>query len=251
MDYADYFLGGVDDYYGGDFLFFHQVQGLAGEEFWVDGLRVADHAVADGHGEGGSAVLFHEAAEVAVGEDAGEFAVGSGDGGHAEFFGGHFVKGGRHGCLGGDARQSVAAVHEMFDTKKFFAKAAGGMESGEIIVLEAAAVEKGNSECVADGHGYGGAGGGSEIEGAGFFFDADIENDFAGFGERGFGIAGERDDGNFQALERFEEVEDFLGFAAVGDGEESIAAGEHAEIAMEGFGGMQEKGRCTGAGKSG
>jgi len=135
----------------------------------------------------------------------------------------------------------------MFDAEEFFAEAAGGMERGEIFVLETAAVEEGNGEGIADGHGYRGAGGGSEIEGAGFFFYADVEDDFTGFCEGGFGISGERDNGNFKALERFEEIQDFLGFAAIGDGEESVATREHAEIAVEGFGGMQEKGttcRC-------
>ncbi len=64
------------------------------------------------------------------------------------------------------------------------------MEGGEIVVLEAAAIEERNGQCIADGHGYDGAGGGSEIERAGFFFYADVENDFAGFGESGFWIAG-------------------------------------------------------------
>src|SRR5689334_10370082 len=111
-------------------------------------------------------MLFHEAAEVAVGEDAGEFAVGGGDGGHAEFL----------------------------------AEAAGGMEGGEVVMLETAAVEQGNGQSIADGHGYRGACGGSEIKGASFFPDADVENDFAGFGESGFRISGEGDDGNLEAL---------------------------------------------------
>ena len=66
-----------------------------------------------------------------------------------------------------------------------------------------------------------------------------------------FRIAGERDEGDFEALEGFEEIDDFLGFAAVGDGEERVAAGEHAEIAVEGFGGMKKKGWRAGAGEGG
>ena len=94
-------------------------------------------------------------------------------------------------------------MHEVFNAEKFLTKAAGGMEGGEIVVLKAAAVEEGDGESIANGHGDSGAGGGSEIEGAGFFFDADVEYDFAGFGERGFGIAGERDDGDFETFEGF------------------------------------------------
>src|SRR5260221_10189240 len=125
------------------------------------------------------------------------------------------------------------------------------MERGEIVMLETAAVEKGNGEGIADGHGYRGAGSGSEIEGAGFLFYADVENDLAGFGQRGFGIAGERDDGNFEALERFEEIQDFLGFATVGDGEESVATREHAEIAVKCLSGVKKERWRAGAGKGG
>src|SRR5260221_6349684 len=125
------------------------------------------------------------------------------------------------------------------------------MERGEIVMLETAAVEKGNGEGIADGHGYRGAGSGSEIEGAGFLFYADVENELAGFGQRGFGIAGERDDGNFEALERFEEIQDFLGFATVGDGEESVATREHAEIAVKCVSGVKKASWRASAGKGG
>src|SRR5882672_4543256 len=111
-------------------------------------------------------MLFHEAAEVAVGEDAGEFAVGGCDGGHAEFFGGHFVEGGGHGSFWRNARQGFAGVHEVFDAEEFLAEVAGGVKGGKVVVLKAPAVKEGNGEGVADGHRYCGAGGGGEIEGA-------------------------------------------------------------------------------------
>ena len=177
-----------------------------------DGLRRAHHAVAGGHRERGATVFFHEAAEVAIGEDAGEFTVGGENGGHAEFLGGHFVERGRHGRLWRYMRHGVAGVHEVFDTEKFLAEASSGMEGGKIVGLEAAAFEKGNGEGIAQGHRDGGAGSGSEVEGASFFFDADVENNVAGAGESGFGIAGESDDGHFQTLQCFEEIQDFLRF---------------------------------------
>ena len=64
-------------------------------------------------------------------------------------------------------------------------------------------------------------------------------------------LSGERDERHFQALEGFEQADDFFGFAAVGDSEHGVAAGEHAEVAVDGFGGMQEEGRRAGAGESG
>ena len=81
--------------------------------------------------------------------------------------------------------------------------------------------------------------------------DTDVENNVAGAGESGFGIAGESDDRHFQTLKGLEEIQDFLRFAAVSDGEQGVTASEHSQIAVKSFGGMEEKGRCAGTGKGG
>ena len=140
---------------------------------------------------------------------------------------------------------------KVFDAEKFIAEAPSGMERGKIVGLEAAAFEKGNGEGIADGHRDRGAGRGSEVEGASFFLDADVEDNVAGAGKSGFRIAGESDERHFQTLQCFEETEDFFGFAAVGDGEQGVAASEHAQIAVESFGGVKKKGRRAGTGKGG
>jgi len=250
-DTDDSLRGRIDDHDGSDFFLFHEVEGFASKKMRADGLRGPYHTIASGHGKCCAAVLFHQAAEVAIREDAGELAVGGEDSGHAEFFGRHFMECGRHGRIGGYLWHGVAGVHEVFDAKKFLAEATGRVKSGEIVRLEAAAFEKRNGEGIAQSHGDRSAGGGSEVEGAGFFFDADIENNVAGAPKSGFGIASERDDRHFETLQSFEEIQDFLGFAAVGDGEESVAASKHTEVAVERFGRMKEEGRCAGAGKSG
>ena len=170
MDDADNFLrGGVNDHDGSDFSFFHEVERFAGKELRRNGLRRANHAVARGHGERGATVFFHQPAKVAIGEDAGEFAVGGENGGHAEFLGGHFVERGGHRRLWRYMRHGIAGVHQVFDAEEFMAEASCRMESGEVVGLEAATFEKGNGESVAQGHRDGSAGRGSEVEGAGFF----------------------------------------------------------------------------------
>ena len=151
----------------------------------------------------------------------------------------------------GYLRHGVAGVHQVFYAKKFVAQAPSGMESGEIVGLEAATFEKGNCEGIAEGHSDGGAGSWSEVKGAGFFFDADVENNVAGASQSGFGIAGESDDAHLQTLQGLEEIQDFLGFTTVADGEQRVTASEHSQVAMERFGGMKEKGRRAGAGESG
>src|SRR5580698_10730719 len=44
-------------------------------------------------------------------------------------------------------------------------------------------------------------------------------------------------------------MNDFFGFAAVGDGDEHVAAREHAEVAVEGFAGVKKEGWSAGAGE--
>jgi hypothetical protein len=148
-------------------------------------------------------------------------------------------------------RESIAGVHFVFNTEKFLAEAAGGVERGEIIWAKAAAVEERDSESVADGHGDSGAGCGREVHGAGFFANADVEGNVAGFSKRGTNISSEGDDRRFEAFEGFKEADDFFSFAAIGNGKDGIATCEHAKIAMQSFGGMQEKGGGAGAGESG
>jgi hypothetical protein len=44
-------------------------------------------------------------------------------------------------------------------------------------------------------------------------------------------------------------LEDFLCFAAIGDGDQHIPSSQHAEVAMDAFRRMQEEGRGAGAGQ--
>ncbi len=139
----------------------------------------------------------------------------------------------------------------MFDAEQFVAQASRGMESGEIVGIEAATFEKGDCEGIAEGHSDGGAGSGSEVKRAGFFFDPDVENNIAGASQGGFGIAGESDDAHLQTLQGLEEIQNFLGFTAVADGKQGVTASKHAQVAMERFGGVKEKGGRAGAGEGG
>ncbi len=73
MEVDDAFdLAVVDDYEGCDLFLFHLEQRVGGEGGGGDGLRGAVHDVAGGAFEGVGADTFEEAAEVAVGDDAGE-----------------------------------------------------------------------------------------------------------------------------------------------------------------------------------
>ena len=186
-------------------------------------------------------MFFHQAAEVAVGDDAGEAAVGMEHGRHAEAFVAHFVEDVGHWRFQRNARERVAGVHQVLDAEKLFAEASGGMQRGEIVVAKVAALQQRDGEGIADGHRDRGACRRSEIQGAGFFFDADVQGHVACFGERGMDFAGQRNQRDFQALQGFEQAHDFFGLAAVGDREHRVAAREHAEVAVQRFGRDAEK----------
>ncbi len=54
-----------------------------------------------------------------------------------------------------------------------------------------------------------------------------------------------------KTLEGGDEVEELLGLAAVGEGEDDVVGRGHAEVAVDGFGGMKEVGRGAGGAEGG
>ena len=64
-------------------------------------------------------------------------------------------------------------------------------------------------------------------------------------------FAGQEDKWHLEALERFEQTNDLFCFAAIGDGQKSIAAGKHAQIAVQGLRSVQKKGWSARARKRG
>ena len=61
------------------------------------------------------------------------------------------------------------------------------------------------------------------------------------FRQRRLWIAGDGDDLRADSLDARQEPQQLLGLAGVGDGEHDIAANDHAEVAVNGLGGMQKK----------
>ncbi len=243
-------LVGVYDDEGGDLALFENGEGRGGELFRSDGAGKGVHGFAGGAAEGCAAFAFEQAAQVAVADDAAEQALLL-YGGDAELLRGHFVDYVGHGSGGADDRDLVAGVHEVANAGQALAELAAGMEFGEVLDAEALAQADGDGEGVAEGEHGGGRGGGSEIEAAGFTRDAAIEGYVAGLGEGRVQIAGEADQGVALALEHGEQAEDFFGFAAGGERDDDVAGHEHAQVAMDGFGGVQKQGRRAGGAERG
>ncbi len=114
-----------------------------------------------------------------------------------------------------------------------------GWKRAYVLAAQAAGVEKSDGEGIADGQRDGGGGGGGEVEGAGLALDGGIENDVGVLGERGLQIAGEGDDAHAGALDDGQQVDQFVGFAGIGKGQDDVLGLQQAQVAMHGLGRMQ------------
>jgi hypothetical protein len=168
------------------------------------------------------------------------------DGGHAQFFAGHLVDDLRHGGVGGYLGEGFGGVHQVAYTGEADSQAAARVEVGEVGGVKAAAATEFEGQGVSESEHDGGGGGGSEIERAGFGGDADVEEYVGRLGEAGVGCAGQGDEGGGEPLEDREDEEEFFGFAAVGEGDDGVAGSDHAEVSVDGFGGVEEV--CGGSG---
>src|SRR5437762_6472319 len=121
-----------------DAALLHEGECFAGEDARFYCLWIRVQALRGGHAKCCAAVLFHEAAQIAVGENSRERTIGVYDGGHAEFLCGHFVKCLRHRRLRRDFWKRIAGVHHFFDAEQAFAEASGRMECGEIVMAKLA-----------------------------------------------------------------------------------------------------------------
>ena len=251
MEDAFDLAGGFDDDEGGNAAGLHEGEGGGGEGAGGDGDRGGIHDVGGGEREGVGAGALEHAAEVAVGDDAEEPVVAAENGGEAELLAGHLVDDVGHEGDGGDDGEVVAGVHEVADAGEFEAEAAAGVEIGEVLGGEAAALAEGEGEGVAEGKHDGGGGGGGKIVRAGLFGDGEVEREICGAGEGGGGVAAESDEREVEAMGDRKEGEEFFGFAAGGEKEEGVRGGEHAEVAVEGLGGVEEVGGGSGGAEGG
>lgn len=243
IDHAEGAVLGVGDDKVVDGGLFKDGEGIDGEGTGGDGLGGRRHEFADlplediGVMEGG-------AAEVAIGEDAGELAgVGVGEGDGAAAGAGDGEEGVLDGKGIGCGSEAIAGAHDIIDAEEEgFSEGAGGVVAGEVVAGEAAELEKDHGEGVAEGEGGGGGSGGGEVEGTGFFFVVVEERMIGEPGEGGIGAGGEGYGGEAKAFEGGEEAKEVLGFAAVADEESEVALAAQAEVAVQGLIGIEERG---------
>lgn len=137
-------------------------------------------------------------------------------------------------------------MHEFSDAGEASTDSTSGVEIGEVLGTPATASTYFEGEGVAEGKHDRGGGCRREVERAGFDGDAGVEMDVAGLGERGGGAPRESDERGGEALEGWDEAEELFGLTAVGEGQNRVAGGDHAHVAVDGLRGVEEV--CGGTG---
>ena len=146
-----------------------------------------------------------------------------------------------------DGGEGIAAAHDIGDFgEEGTAEGSAGVVAGEVFFFESAGLEEDHGEGVSEDEHGGGGGGGGEVEWAGFAFDAGVEGLVGVAGESGVLSAGEGDEMDAGSFEEGEEVEKFGGFAGLGEGEDGVAIGDEAEVAVEGVLGIEDDGGGSG-----
>ena len=123
------------------------------------------------------------------------------------------------------------------------------MRAREIFLAETARIEHRHGQRVAHGQDGGGAGGRRQIQWAGFLVDPGVQVDVGQFAQAGAGIAGHRDQLGAHALDDRSDRHQLGRFAGIGNRDEHVLRGNHAEVAVGRLGRMHEQGRGAGRGQ--
>jgi hypothetical protein len=72
-------------------------------------------------------------------------------------------------------------------------------------------------------------------------YHADIQIDFGNLAQNRLGISGHADNSDSGALEQRQQSDNFIGCAGIGDGQDDVVFGDHAQVAVAGFTRVDEK----------
>ena len=125
------------------------------------------------------------------------------------------------------------------------------MEAGEVFLIEAARFQEDHRESVTENQHGSAAGGRREIQGAGFLEDADIEMNRSALREERFWVAGHRYDTDIKTGESGEDVNEFIGLAAVTQSEDDVSIGNDPQVPVKRVEGVKYDGWRSSAGKGG
>jgi hypothetical protein len=140
-------------------------------------------------------------------------------------------------------------VHQIADMhQQAPAERTAGMGAGEILRAEAARVEQRDRQRIPQRQRRGGAGRRRQSQGAGFLRHAGVEVYVRLACQGGSRVAGHGNELRTPTLDDRHDGEQLRTFAGIGQGDQHVMVGDHAEIAVAGLAGMDEEGRGAGAG---
>jgi len=140
-------------------------------------------------------------------------------------------------------------VHQALDPPQLLPEFPAGVEVREILFVKTLLNEQGHRECVAERERGGRARGRNQVHRAGFLGHAAIQRDIRRLGERRARRTGDGNQPGAEPPNGFEQPEDFIRFAAIGERHDNVVALDHSEIAMDRFRRVEEDGRRAGAGE--
>lgn len=140
---------------------------------------------------------------------------------------------GNHGCR--------RMHHITYTGEQLTTEAATGVITREVHWFELNGFDQRYSQRITHGHGCQGGGGWCQVVRADFALDRDVQPDISMLGQRGLAVAGHGDDLVTERLEARDQLDQLFGLAAVADEDQNIDRLEHAQVAMEGFGRVQEE----------
>ena len=251
VDEADRFALGIDDDEVVNVPLVEDVDGVGGEGVLAQADRLAGHHLGQRLAEHAIA-LGQVAAQVAVGEDAGQFAAFVD---HADAAGLGLTH--DEQCVTDDGglrghRVARATAHDVgYLEQQCPADGTARVAFRKFRFFEAASVEHGHGEGVTHDERGGGAGGGGHVEGAGLLWHFDVEHDLGVFSQRGARRRGHGDDLHGESPDGRQKVDQLVGLAGVAQGEQDVAVVEDAEVAVHGVDGVEQHGGRAGAGEGG
>ena len=151
-----------------------------------------------------------------------------------------------------DRRQPGHGHHQVGSGEgQLFAEGAGWMVDGEVLGGDAAALHPDRRQGIPDRHRYGGAGGGGEVERAYLPVHRAVEHHVAAARQARLHPAHQGDAGRAAALQVGQDLQQFLGLAAVGEQQGDVVGGHHAQVAVQGVEGIEVDGHQANRGEGG
>ena len=131
------------------------------------------------------------------------------------------------------------------------AKGTTGVRTSKILGRKSARIQQGNCQCITEGHRRRGARCRGQIQRTRLFAHGPVEVNVCLTRQRGSLVARDGNQAPALTLDQRHNGKQFVVFARVGNGDEHVAATNHAQVAMHGFCRVNKVGRRSGTGQSG